>query len=142
MAETGVHEFSVELDEATLQQSLMKVRGLMFEINSVRNLAQDTMRMAADPSLSNAFWLGMQVQMTTRRVRMLPETLEDLQAGITGFAGRAAAFLGPYALPVGVIAAGAAVVGGVLMYRQEQEKAFNDWQRRQTEVAKQQGLTP
>jgi hypothetical protein len=128
----------VDVDEATLQGSLMRVRGLMFEVNSVRNLLSDTMRMSQDPSLSNAFWLGMQAQMTTRRLKALPETLTGFQAGIES--GIAA--LGPYAIPAAVLAAATLSLLGLASYRMAQEKANQDWENRQQEMRKAQGLQP
>jgi hypothetical protein len=132
------YEIKVDVDEATLQGSLMRVRGLMFEVNSVRNLLSDTMRMSQDPSLSNAFWLGMQAQMTTRRLKALPETLTGFQAGIES--GIAA--LGPYAIPAAVLAAATLSLLGLASYRMAQEKANQDWENRQQEMRKAQGLQP
>jgi hypothetical protein len=132
------YEIKVDVDETSLQGSLMRVRSLMFEVNSVRNLLSDTMRMSQDPSLSNAFWLGMQAQMTTRRLKALPETL-------TGFetqAGAAIAALGPYAIPAAVLAAAALTLLGLASYRMAQEKANQDWENRQQEMRKAQGLQP
>jgi len=132
------YEIKVDVDEATLQGSLMRVRGLMFEVNSVRNLINDTARMSQDPSLSNAFWLGMQAQMTARRVRALPETLTGFGEGITS--GIAA--LGPYAIPAAVLAAATLTLLGLASYRMAQEKANQDWENRQQEMRKAQGLQP
>jgi len=132
------YEIKVDVDEATLQGSLMRVRSLMFEVNSVRNLINDTARMAQDPSLSNVFWLGMQAQMTTRRLKALPETL-------TGFetqSGAAIAALGPYAIPTAILAAATLTLLGLASYRMAQEKANQDWENRQQEMRKAQGLQP
>ena len=132
------YEIKVDVDEATLQGSLMRVRSLMFEVNSVRNLLSDTMRMSQDPSLSNAFWLGMQAQMTTRRLKALPETLTGFQAGIES--GIAA--LGPYAIPAAILAAATLTLLGLASYRMAQEKVNQDWENRQQEMRKAQGLQP
>jgi hypothetical protein len=132
------YEIKVDVDEATLQGSLIRVRGLMFEVNSVRNLLNDTMRMGQDPSLSNAFWLGMQAQMTARRIKMLPETLTGLQEQ----AGGAIASLGPYAIPAAVIAAAALTIYGLVSYQMAQEKSNQAWEARQQEMRKAQGLQP
>jgi hypothetical protein len=132
------YEIKVDVDEATLQGSLMRVRGLMFEVNSVRNLINDTTRMSQDPSLSNAFWLGMQAQMTARRVRALPETLTGFGAGVES--GIAA--LGPYAIPATILAAATLTLLGLASYRMAQEKINQDWENRQQGMRKAQGLQP
>jgi len=139
VSETAAQTISVEVDEASLQSSLMQVRGLLFEINSVRNLASDTMRMAEDPSLSNAFWLGMQVQMTGRRLRGLPDSLGAIGGALSSLGAFAATPIG--ALTVGAVAT-AAVVGGLVLNDVERRRVFEEWQSKQSQIAKQQGLVP
>jgi hypothetical protein len=139
LSETAAQTISVEVDEASLQSSLMQVRGLLFEINSVRNLASDTMRMAEDPSLSNAFWLGMQVQTTGSRLRGLPYTFSQIGSAASTLGAFAATPMG--ALTVGAVAT-AAVVGGLVLSDLERRRVFEEWQTRMSQVAKQQGLQP
>jgi hypothetical protein len=139
LAESAAQTITVEVDEASLQSSLMQVRGLLYEINSVRNLASDTMRMAEDPSLGNAFWLGMQVQSTGRRLRGLPDTFTQIGSAVSSLGAFAVTPMG--ALTVGAVAT-AAVVGGLVLSDLEKRRVFEDWQTRMSQVAKQQGLTP
>lgn len=137
MAEAS-ETLTVDVDKASLRDSLQGVRGLMFEVNSVRNLIGDTQRMAQDPSLSNAFWLGMQVQMTTRRAAMLPETISALQEQ----AALAAAALGPYAAPAAILAAAALTLAALVSRQMEIDKQMAIWEKKQADVAKAQGITP
>jgi hypothetical protein len=129
---------TVDVDKASLKDSLQGVRGLMFEVNSVRNLISDTQKMATDPSLTQAFWLGMQVQMTTRRAAMLPETVAALQEQ----AALAAAALGPYAAPAAILAAAALTLAALVSRQMEIDKQMAAWEKKQAEMAKSQGITP
>ena len=141
--ETASQDVVVEIDEASLQASLYRVRGLMYEVNSVRNLALDVERMASSPNLSDAFWLGIQANQTMRRIGQLPETLAGLGGGISTFGAGALAFaMTPIgALTVGAVAA-ASVVGGLMLSDMEKRRLFDEWQKIQQQTAKQQGLTP
>ena len=136
--ETASQDVVVEVDEASLQASLFKVRGLMFEVNSVRNLALDVERMVQQPSLQQAFWLGIQTQQTAKRLGQLGGTLESL----VGYGAELGAFaLTPRgALTVGSVGA-AAVVGSLVMSDMEKRRLFGEWQKQQQETAKQQGLS-
>lgn len=136
MAEAS-ETLTVEVDKASLRDSLQGVRGLMFEVNSVRNLIGDTQRMAQDPSLTQAFWLGLQVQMTARRAAMLPETITALQEQAT----LAAAALGPYAAPAAILAAAALTLAALVSRQMEIDKQMTVWEKRQAEAAKSQGIT-
>ncbi len=137
--ESAAQTITVEVDEASLQTSLTQVRGLLHEINSVRNLASDAMRMAEDPSLSNAFWLGMQVQSTGRRLGGLADTFTEIGASASALGAFATTPIG--AVTVGAVAA-ATVVGGLVLNDYQQRQAFDQWQTRMSQVAKQQGLQP
>jgi len=134
-------EIPIELSLEGYQQTASDIRGLLFSINSVRNLAQDVMRMAAEPSLQQAFWLGIQFAAATRRMGRLAE-----EAGLGDVFGAAKMALGVLPVPVvGVAAAavvGTAVVGAILIHNSEQERIFAEWQRRQEDTARHQGLIP
>ena len=137
--ETASQDVVVEVDEASLQASLFKVRGLMFEVNSVRNLALDVERMVSEPSLQQAFWLGLQVQQTTKRLGSLGGTMEQLVGYGAEFGAFAMTPIG--ALTVGAVGA-AAIVGSLVISDMEKRRLFDEWQKTQQQTAKQQGLTP
>jgi hypothetical protein len=71
-------------------------------------------------------------------LKALPETLTDFQAGIES--GIAA--LGSYAIPAAILAAATLTLLGLASYRMAQEKANQDWENRQQEMRKAQGLQP
>lgn len=137
MAEASA-TLSVEVDYESLRTSMMTVRGLMFEVNSVRNLIGDTQRMAQDPSLSNAFWMGMQVQMTAQRIKQIPENLQYMTGGFTSLIGA----LGPYAIPAAILGGAAITLGALITHKIDEDKALATWEKRMADVAKAQGLTP
>lgn len=138
MSDPAGEEIKIEVDEASLQESMSQLRGLMREVNSVRGLIYDTQRLAKDPSLINVAGFGMQLYYTTSAVsRFLgPEMVSQLSMGI-GLAlgtpvGAATAF------GIGAVA----VVGGLALYNYNQEQDLRAWEVQQRRIAKSQGLEP
>ncbi len=138
-SDTATQTLEVEIDEASLNLSIFKVRSLLFEVNSVRNLAMDAERVASSPSIMNAYWLGMQGALTVRRSTLIPEQIGALGESGASLGAFAASPLG--ALTVGAVAA-ATVVGGLVLNDYQQRQAFDAWQRQMSQIAKQQGLQP
>lgn len=134
----------ITVDPTAIGQSLSDVRSLLFAINSVKNLAADVTAMASEPTLQNAFWLGLQAKMTANRVKGIGEDIETGIAGIRGFGSSIMAFAAtsPYAAIAVGTAIGVSVVAGIASYELGKENEFKKWEQRQRDFAKQQGLEP
>jgi len=134
----------ISVDNAPIQRSLSDVRGLLFALNSVKNLAADVTAMAQAPTLSNAFWLALQAKSTARRMGNIPGQIEEGLGAVSGFADSILGFamINPYAAVAVGVAVGGTVVAGIAAYEINKQNEFNRWMDQQRKTAKQQGLEP
>ena len=68
--------------------------------------------------------------------------MSDAAARIAAGIESGIAVLGPYAVPAAILAAATLSLLGLASYRMAQEKANQDWENRQQEMRKAQGLQP
>lgn len=136
------YNIEIDIDPEALQASLSELRGVLRTVTTVRNLIEDTVKMAQQPSLSQAFWLGMQVDLTSRSLAR-GATMLGLGDQLAGAKFVAQAAIGMVGLPVAGAVAGAVILtGGYILWQEGQRQQLEDWKRRQVETARNQGLVP
>lgn len=155
--ETIRFDYNIRYNIEGIDATIGKTKNLLFTLNAIRLSVRDIQMVMSGPTIGNVMWTAIQLTRVYTNLRRLIRAtraeqravaLEQMIFTSTGGVGRAPlgliergiGFITAHPGPVGLAVGATIVVGGVILYKQQQQKILKGIDERNREVAKSQGL--